>query len=369
MIARVPLSALDGFYALVLAAASALALLHGNDIFDGVEKILLIISSSTLIGLGWNWRGLRNLIAISTLAALAAIALYQSQIARGEQLFVLKYLLGSQVAILWMGVLTLLATGAYWLGPWVRAAGRVGTALCWIATGAGLTGMLVRWHESYLISPGAGHIPLANLYEVLVLFCVVTQLITLFFESRHPTRKLGGFVLPVVSAAFLLLFWSAIDRGAHEIQPLVPALQSSWMKIHVPACFVGYGAFTVAAMAGLASLLSRHGMIASRWSRTEELDDLIYRAIATGFPFFTLATVFGAFWANEAWGSYWQWDPKETWALIVWLNYAAWLHLRMNKPQSRTILAWWAMLGFFVTSFSFLGVNLLFKGLHSYASL
>ena len=99
------------------------------------------------------------------------------------------------------------------------------------------------------------------------------------------------------------------------------------------------------------------------------LDDVMYKAIAVGFAFFTIATVLGALWAADAWGGYWSWDPKETWALIVWLNYAAWLHMRLVKGLRGTVAAWWALAGLAVTTFAFLGVNMFLSGLHSYGTL
>ncbi|HHO69811.1 MAG TPA: c-type cytochrome biogenesis protein CcsB, partial [Gammaproteobacteria bacterium] len=172
------------------------------------------------------------------------------------------------------------------------------------------------------------------------------------------------------------LLWYSFGRGAHEIQPLVPALQSYWMKIHVPANFIGYGAFALAAMVGCAWLLKARaerrnpgGLLAQRLPSLELLDDVMYKAIALGFAFFTVATILGALWAAEAWGGYWSWDPKETWALIVWLNYAAWLHMRLTKGLRGAPLAWWSVVGLFVTLFAFLGVNMFLSGLHSYGEL
>ena len=101
----------------------------------------------------------------------------------------------------------------------------------------------------------------------------------------------------------------------------------------------------------------------------EVLDDVMYKAIAVGFAVFTIATVLGALWAAEAWGGYWSWDPKETWALIVWLNYAAWLHMRMMKGLRGTVASWWALVGLAITTFAFLGVNMFLSGLHSYGEL
>jgi cytochrome c-type biogenesis protein CcsB len=233
----------------------------------------------------------------------------------------------------------------------------------------GLIGLLSRWYESYLISPDVGHIPISNLYEVFVLFCIVTALLYLYYERRYQVRSIGAFVSLVIVAAVGFLLWYTFDRGAHEIQPLVPALQSWWMKIHVPANFIGYGAFSMAAMIAVPYLLVTKGRLRDKLPTAEAMDDLMYKAIAIGFAFFTIATILGAMWAAEAWGGYWSWDPKETWALIVWLNYAAWLHMRLIKGLRGPVLAWWALLGLFVTLFAFLGVNMFLSGLHSYGQL
>jgi cytochrome c-type biogenesis protein CcsB len=254
--------------------------------------------------------------------------------------------------------------------------GKVASSMTWVAVVMGFTGMMVRWSESYLLGSDIGHIPVSNLYEVFILFCLITALIYLFYESRYHTRAMGGFVLLVISAAVGFLLWYAFSRDAHEIQPLVPALQSYWMKIHVPANFVGYGAFALAAMVGVAYLareradrVSPQGFIATRLPETGMLDDVMYKAIALGFAFFAVATILGALWAAEAWGGYWSWDPKETWALIVWLNYAAWLHMRLTKGWRGAPMAWWSIVGLFVTLFAFLGVNMFLSGLHSYGEL
>jgi cytochrome c-type biogenesis protein CcsB len=111
------------------------------------------------------------------------------------------------------------------------------------------------------------------------------------------------------------------------------------------------------------------GILTNKLPKPEVIDEVMYKAIAVGFLFFTIATVLGAMWAADAWGGYWSWDPKETWALIVWLNYAAWLHVRLVKGWRGAVLAWWAVIGLFVTSFAFIGVNMFLTGLHSYGTL
>ena len=126
--------------------------------------------------------------------------------------------------------------------------------------------------------------------------------------------------------------------------------------------------FGTAALIVGAILVARR-RIAERLPSFEVLDDVMYKSIAIGFAFFTIATILGAFWAAEAWGGYWSWDPKETWALIVWLNYAAWLHMRLMKGLRGALSAWWALTGLVVTTFAFLGVNMFLSGLHSYGTL
>src|SRR5262249_14044373 len=148
--------------------------------------------------------------------------------ARAEQAFFLKYFLSSQSAILWMSALVYLSTLFYWVGFVTRSAtgSVIGSKLCWAAVVLGFTGMMVRWYESYLIGADIGHIPISNLYEVFVLFTLITSLFYLYYEGRYATRALGPFVMLVVSAAVGFLLWYTVSRNAQEIQPLVPALQS-----------------------------------------------------------------------------------------------------------------------------------------------
>jgi cytochrome c-type biogenesis protein CcsB len=305
------------------------------------------------------------------LVALFSIHLYDGSLDMANKKFLLKYLLSSQSAILWMATLFFLSTLFYWGGLIARSefGSSVGSLLCWAAVVMGFTGLLVRWYESYLIGSDVGHIPVSNLYEVFILFSMITALFYLYYEQQYATRQLGAFVLLVISAAVGFLLWYTVTRDAAEIQPLVPALQSWWMKIHVPANFIGYGTFSLAAMVALAYLLKSHGYLADRLPSLEVLDDVMYKAITVGFAFFTIATILGALWAAEAWGGYWSWDPKETWALIVWLNYAAWLHMRLMKGLRGQVAAWWALVGLLVTTFAFLGVNMFLSGLHSYGAL
>lgn len=341
-----------------------------REYLNGYEWVIFTCLTLTLGYAGIAWSGLRRLLLIVATLALLSIHLYGTSLAQADERFMLQYFLASQPAIMWMSFLFVMATLSYFLALFTGStfAASTGTGLTWSGAGMGLTGMLVRWYESHLISPEVGHIPVSNLYEVFILFCVTTAIIYLHYERRYRTRALGGFVLLVISAAIGFLLWYTFDRGAHEIQPLVPALQSYWMKIHVPANFVGYGCFSIAAMLGVAYLV-RGEDATSRLPARVEIEDMMYKAIALGFAFFTVATILGSFWAAEAWGGYWSWDPKETWALIVWLNYAAWLHMRISRNWHGMAMAAWAIVGLFVTLFAFLGVNMFLSGLHSYGEL
>ncbi|MBC9073853.1 c-type cytochrome biogenesis protein CcsB [Thauera sp. CAU 1555] len=361
----------DWLYALALVVGAGIALAHYSAFMDVYDDIILVLHVPVLIAIGWYWKPFRGFLAAVAVLSLASIWLYQDDLARAEQVFLLKYLISSQTAIMWMSALYFMATGAYWLGLLARSdfGEKTGSTLTWIGTTMGTAGLFVRWYESYLVGPEIGHIPISNLYEVFVLFSLITALLYLYYELRYNTRRMGAFVMVVISAAVAFLLWYAFSRGAHEIQPLIPALQSYWMKVHVPTNFVGYGAFALAAMVGVAHLLVERGILASRLPAPRVLEDVMYKAIAIGFAFFTIATILGALWAAEAWGTYWQWDPKETWALIVWLNYAAWLHMRLTKGLRGTMLAWWAVVGLLVTTFAFLGVNMFLSGLHSYGNL
>jgi cytochrome c-type biogenesis protein CcsB len=419
----------DGIFALLIAAGAAFAFLRYSAYMDGYEKGILLGAVPCLIALGWFWRPLAGLMMAVAALSLGAIELYQASLPRSETVFLLKYFLSSQSAILWMCMLFFISTVFYWVGLLQTgesmAMGRLGSRTLWVAITLALTGTMVRWYESYLLGSDIGHIPVSNLYEVFVLFCWMTAAFYLYYEAHYKTHALGAFVMLVVSAAVGFLLWYTVIREAHEIQPLVPALKSWWMKLHVPANFIGYGTFALSAMVAFAYLIKQQAT-ESRWYKLaplwllgvvlcfepivfrkspagamsdfwavyfgisalviasiiwmrkrialklptfEVLDDLMYKAIAVGFAFFTIATVLGALWAAEAWGGYWSWDPKETWALIVWLNYAAWLHMRLMKGLRGTIAAWWALVGLVVTTFAFIGVNMFLSGLHSYGAL
>jgi len=371
----------DSIWALFVIAGAFYAWLSFGHIMDAYEDGILVGSAIGLIMLGRFWPSAKTLsyaVATLSLFALWTYAQHNNQISANEQAFFLKFLISSQSAFMWMSALFVLSTLGYFAGLFFKSdfTAKIASVLAWSGATFGLVGMMVRWRESYLINPEYGHIPVSSLYEVFILFAVLTTLMYLYYEQKIRTRSMGGFVMLIVSAAVGFLLWYTFDRGAHEIQPLVPALKSYWRKIHVPANFIGYGGLSIAAMVGLAYVLTEKIQTKNPQSRflrampsLESMDDLMYKTIALGFAFFTIATVLGAMWAAEAWGGYWSWDPKETWALIVWLNYAAWLHIRMSKGWRGRPMALWAVIGLVVTVFAFLGVNMFLSGLHSYGEL
>ena len=365
------LGALDWLFAAVLLGGVVFALNRYGSFMDVYEKAILALTAPTFIALAWHWKPVRWLMPVIALLALWAIFLYAGNLDMANQKFFLKYMLSSQSAILWMSAMFVFSTVFYWIGLVSRSGFglAVGSKLCWAGVILGFTGMMVRWYESYLIGADVGHIPVSNLYEVFILFSMITAMFYLYYEQRYATRQLGPFVLLIIAAAVAFLLWYTVTRDAADIQPLVPALQSWWMKIHVPANFIGYGTFALAAMVGSAYLLKSHGILVDRLPSLDVLDDVLYKSISVGFAFFTVATILGALWAADAWGGYWSWDPKETWALIVWLNYAAWLHMRLMSGLRGRVAAWWALIGLLVTTFAFLGVNMFLSGLHSYGKL
>ena len=433
---------LDWAFALAILAVTAWAIQRYGAAMDVYEKGITLCAAPSAIALGWFWSPLRWLFAGTGLGAALAIALYNRatddygvDLAAGEQLFWMKYVLSSKSAIMWMSVLFAMSTVSYWAGLLLRRQTplMIGSKMAWAGVYMACIGTVVRWFESHQIAPDIGHIPVSNLYEVFVLFAWLTTAYWLYYEDRfrragQSLQGLGAFVMLIVMASVAFMLWYAITRDASSIQPLVPALKSWWMKIHVPANFVGYGTFALAAMVALAYLLKTatpkalwvglvgvpvvtmglpllgfslagdlapdtasavaktgrmlagvlgffvlvilaRGPINAFTPKPEVCDDVMYKAIAVGFAFFTIATILGAFWAAEAWGGYWSWDPKETWALIVWLNYAAWLHMRLMKGLRGTFAAWWSLVGLVVTTFAFLGVNMFLSGLHSYGQL
>jgi cytochrome c-type biogenesis protein CcsB len=260
-----------------------------------------------------------------------------------------------------LGYLILLVTGR-------QIFGRIATYLT-MATFAGHTIAIVfRWVESYQL--GIGHAPLSNLYESLIFFSWTIILLYLIVEMRTASKSIGAFATPI---AFLSLAYASFSNNIKDsIQPLVPALQSNWLTAHVMTCFFGYAAFALAFGLSLMYLIKKSEILNpnSRFYNlipdAGTLDELTYQMVVIGFLMLTLGIITGSVWAHSAWGSYWSWDPKETWSLITWLVYAALLHGRMIRGWKGKRLATLSILGFICVLFTYFGVNYL-AGLHSYA--
>jgi cytochrome c-type biogenesis protein CcsB len=227
----------------------------------------------------------------------------------------------------------------------------------------------------------ANHAPFTNLYESLVFASWSMVVFYLLIEYRYKVRVIGGFV---VWMAFLTIGYASLLPGrVKEITPLVPALQSHWLEFHVAACFLAYAAFAVAFGCGIVYLWKRHkgikrdGIQQLMVGEDQRLDDLAdtlsmidklsYNTIRAGILLLTIGIITGAVWANYSWGAYWSWDPKETWALVTWIVYIIYLHARMTPGWQGKISAWLVVIGFVMVIFTYLGVNLLMKGLHSYS--
>lgn len=305
-------------------------------------------------------------------------------------------------------------TGAAFPAPWLANLGTVGVAIANLCMAA-LLG--ARWLE-------AGYFPISNLYESLFFLAWGLTTVHLIAENMSRSRLVGVFTTPVAMAitAFATLTLPADMRLS---APLVPALKSNWLMMHVSVMMISYSALMVGSLLAIAFLVVTMGqsvelrgssigtgsyrpgqllkqaatvqnnikqpleistnsnvavleavtisaltenisLSPQRLSLADTLDNISYRIIGLGFPLLTIGIIAGGVWANEAWGSYWSWDPKETWALITWLVFAAYLHSRITKGWQGRKPAILAATGFFMVWICYLGVNILGKGLHSY---
>lgn len=209
-----------------------------------------------------------------------------------------------------------------------------------------------------------GKIPLSNMFEFGLFFLWSIVGIYLFIEHRYKFKQLGFIVLPI--AVMMALWLLSMDKGA---KPMMPALRSNWLYIHVLTAILAYGAFAVSFGVALLYLVKEAnlGKLSKSLPDLNILDDLTYKIISLGMPFLTLCIVTGAVWAEYAWGTYWSWDPKETWSLITWFIYAIYLHARLMGNWKGKKSIYLALGGFLAVLFTFFGVNLLLPGLHSYA--
>lgn len=220
-------------------------------------------------------------------------------------------------------------------------------------------GLIFRWAESYQI--GMGHVPLSNFYESLIFFAWCVGLILIIMKKRLSYPLITA--LASLIALFFMAYASLSPSVQRGIQPLIPALQSNWLHVHVITCFLAYAAFAVSFIAGILYLVEWKGIVPPK----ETLDEINYRSIIVGFPMLTAGILTGAVWAHYAWGTYWGWDPKETWSLITWIVYALYLHARLVKGWKGKRIAMVSIVGFLSVIFTYFGVNFILSGLHSYA--
>ena len=272
---------------------------------------------------------------------------------------------------------------------WAASAGRRTSVVQLFVAVANLlltSQLVLRWWES-------GHFPISNLYESLCFLAWACTLTQLLVERSWPSPIVAAAATPMGLGCIAFASFALPDQ-LQTSAPLVPALRSSWLVMHVSVIMVSYAALLVGSLLSLAVLVTDRGealelrsssigsggyrqsvsaadggvlqLQSVQLSTTEQLDSLSYRTITVGFLMLTVGIVSGAVWANEAWGSYWSWDPKETWALICWLVYAAYLHTRLSRGWQGRRPALVAVIGLVVIAVCYIGVNLLGIGLHSY---
>jgi cytochrome c-type biogenesis protein CcsB len=299
----------------------------------------------------------------------------------------------------------------YWVGvafPRASLLPTLGTSGMAIANLCMAFLLAARWIE-------AGYFPISNLYESLFFLGWAVTTVHLIAENMSQSRWVGAVTSPVAMGITAFAALRLPDDMQHSA-PLVPALKSNWLMMHVSVMMLSYGTLLVGSMLAIGFLFVTRGqaielrgssvgtgsyqiqknpaatVLAStigdvdgggtavmtlstvvavplsprRLSLADNLDNISYRIIGLGFPLLTIGIISGGVWANEAWGSYWSWDPKETWALILWLVFAAYLHSRITKGWQGRRPAILAAVGFVVVWVCYLGVNLLGKGLHSY---
>jgi cytochrome c-type biogenesis protein CcsB len=277
------------------------------------------------------------------------------------------------VMLVYLGVAILFLMAELWSSPRLQGPARV---LLWTGVGVQTGALLGRWAANYqaaaLHSPPAVfseslrlvilHVPLSNFYESLIFFSWCLPALSLMAFRRYLQGYLGALIALLAS---LLLAYASLGGVDSNIKPLMPALKSNWLLIHVVTAFLGYAAFALAFGSGILYLVQERRPRASL-PPLPLLDNLLYRATMLGFLLLTLGILTGAVWAESAWGKYWSWDPKETWSLITWLIYASLLHARLVKGWQGRRTAWLAVLGFLAVLFTYFGVSFLLTGLHSY---
>jgi cytochrome c-type biogenesis protein CcsB len=224
----------------------------------------------------------------------------------------------------------------------VKKIGLFATVLTIIGLLTHTAGIGMRWLESYQM--GIGHAPLSNMYESLVFFAWSIILMYIIVEFIYKNKVIGAFAVPFAFAS--MAYASLSTEFSSRINPLVPALQSNWLIAHVFTCFIGYAAFAVACGTGIMYLVKSldkndsSDTILGSLPSLKVIDDITHKIILFGFLWLSAGIISGAVWANSAWGTYWSWDPKETWSLITWFIYASALHARFTRGWGGKRIAW-----------------------------
>lgn len=239
---------------------------------------------------------------------------------------------------------------------WVAKAGLVAIALAWVGWLANFGAVVTR-------GLAVDRWPWGNMYEFVIAICFAAASAFLGTQLRNNVRFLGAFVMVTV----VLGLGFAVKYLYTAAGPVVPALNSYWVAIHVTAAILATGLFTLAGVSGLLYLVRGDGL--SRLPTRADLERVAHSAIVLAFPVWTFAVIAGALWADKAWGRYWGWDPKEVWAFITWVAYAAYLHARVTagwRGKAATIVQ---LVAFACLLFNLIGVNIFLGGLHSYADV
>jgi len=233
-----------------------------------------------------------------------------------------------------------------------KAAAGIGSVLAWSGLALHTAALIVRTVES-------GHAPFTNMYESLSFLAWASVLAFVLIDRKFRIPKIGPYLMLVAVGLVALASSPLMPKDA---TPLVPALQSYWLWLHVSVTLLGEAFFAVAFITSIMYLAAKTP------EKKAEMDSVSYRCVAVGFPLFTLGgLVFGMVWAYKAWGTYWSWDPKEVWSLITWFVFALYLHTRIVMGWKGKRSAIIAIIGFLAALFTYFGVNYLLAGLHSYA--
>ena len=207
---------------------------------------------------------------------------------------------------------------------------------------------------------GAGRVPLSNQYEFATAFAWGIALFFIGFQKKYPYQSLGVFIVPIV----VLMFGYAATTNK-DVRPLMPALQSGWLAVHVSLAIFSYGSFAVAGGVGIMYLV-KHARPQAALPPIEKSDEISYKAVIIGYLCLSLTIITGAIWAHKAWGRFWAWDPKETWSLITFIIYTIYLHMRRTKNMKGKKAALFVVIGLIAVLFTYIGVNTLIPSLHSY---